>query len=459
MTDVTLVNAVFPSDVRIPPHGLLSLASSLNHTGFIVEVRDFQLCTIESPSDPIEFARFLEPCGQVLGISCMSYVVPLVLAGLELFKARNPNVHVVLGGIGVSGVAESLLEYSRDIDAIVIGEGENTIVDLTDAVRGQRSFHHVNGLAFRDEGTIVTTLPRDRLEGLESLRRPDYRAVDLSRYRAVDVQFQRGCPFPCHFCDIAPFWDRRVTSKSLATFVDDIEVLSREFGVQDVFIIDDTFVLSRDRVFGFCEELVRRQLNVEWACYARVDLLDADMTRLMAQCGCRKIFFGIESGSDRVLKGIGKEIAKAQVVQVVKDTLKEIPYVTTSFVWGFPDETMAELIDTVDLLVYLAAVGACPQFNLVVPYSYSTLFQKYKEDITFTPAYSSQLLFYGDNPPEWVLKMVKERSDLFSVFYQLPTRDFEAKWQFLREAGIDTHLWQEEYVFGSERVLPSRDGA
>jgi anaerobic magnesium-protoporphyrin IX monomethyl ester cyclase len=148
----------------------------------------------------------------------------------------------------------------------------------------------------------------------------------------------------------------------------------------------------------------------------------------------------------------------AEVISVVKETIGAIPFVTTSFVWGFPGETYDDFRETVDLLLYLAAHGASPQFNLLVPYSYSTLFGRYRDQLLFQPQYSSQLRFYSDGEEPWCTSMVASRPDLFSVFYRLPTGDFEQKWAYLLEHGIDTLDWQREYFASAAETLSPVSG-
>jgi anaerobic magnesium-protoporphyrin IX monomethyl ester cyclase len=445
---ITLVNAVLPSSVNVPPQGILYLTAALEAAGFTVEIRDYQLCRDPEPWTPEALARFVRGSAPIVGFSCMSYILPLICRASALIKAERPDVRIVLGGIGPAGAGAPLLDYCPDIDATVIGEGERTIVDLVERWIGPRpetaAAAGVNGLHLRTGGKVITTLARERVRSMTHLDPPAYRRVDFSQYRLVDSQFARGCPFECSFCDIAPYWNRRNVHRPMEHYLDELEWLVRDLGADDVFIIDDTFVLSRKMVTAFCEGILARGLDFEWGCYARVDLIDAELLDLMAEAGCRKVFFGIETGSDRVLQAVDKATTVDQCGRTVKLALERLSFVTTSFVWGFPDETLEELKDTAFFLLYLAALGASPQLNLALPYALSPLYKQYRDRIVFDPDKSSQLQFFeGDR--SWLCDMIAERPDLFSVFYHFPTPDLQRKWDYLDRIGLSPHDLQRAY--------------
>ncbi len=445
MTDITLVNTVFPSEVKVPPQGILYLTAALEDAGFEVDIRDYQLCGYDDPWEPAALARFVKRSAPVLGFSCMSYALPLVIQAARLIKQRYPSKVIVLGGIGPSGAGEALLSYCPEIDLIVTGEGERTIVDLMRCIRRQGDVKSVAGLICRDGRTPLTTAARPRIASMTEITPPAYQRIDLSRYRLVDSQFGRGCPFKCSFCDIAPYWGRLNTHRPIEHYVDEIERLVRTHGAQDIFIVDDTFVLSRKAIVQFCDHIVRRKLRFEWGCYARVDLMDEDLIERMAAAGCRKVFYGVESGSNGILGDIVKETDVETITDVVTRSLRHFPFVTASFVWGFPTETFDDLQQTIWLLLYLTSVGASPQLNLVLPYSYSTLYHQNRDKIVFEPRYSSQLQFYENKNKIWLHEMIASRSDLFSAFYQLPTLAFEEKWAYLEQVGLSPHELQRAY--------------
>lgn len=444
MPDITLVNAVLPSEVKVPPQGLLYLTAALEEAGFEVEIRDYQLSPDPEPWTPAAMARFVRGAAPIIGFSCMSYILPLICRAAEAIKAERPDVRLVLGGIGPTGAGAPLLDYCPEIDAIVIGEGERTVVELVERWTGGALIEDVAGLHVRLGDRVVTTPERPRIPTMTELAPPAYHRVDFSNYRLVDSQFARGCPFQCTFCDIAPYWNRLNTHRPMAHYLDELEHLVTHHGARDVFVIDDTFVLSRKTVLQFCDGIEERGLDFEWGCYARVDLIDRELMARMAAAGCRKVFFGIETGSDKVLDAIIKQTSVAQCGETVAAALEHFPFVTASFVWGFPGETMTDLEDTAFFLLYLTTLGASPQLNLALPYALSPLYKQYRDRIAFDPTYSSQLQFFeGDRG--WIIDMVAARPDLFSVFYHFPTENLARKWDYLAEVGLSPHDLQRAY--------------
>ena len=444
MSDVTLVNAVLPCSVTATPLGILCLAASIEQAGYEVDVRDYQLCSSENAALPLTFAHFVNTDSPIIGIGCMSYALPLVIEAVEAIKDRNPDCHIVLGGIGPSGVAAELLKFSPAVDVVVLGEGEATIVELTGCLLSKKDLSAVAGIAYRENGQVRVNRQRPRILSLESLPRPAYSKVNVRDYRVVDVQFGRGCPFGCSFCDIAPYWSRKHTKRPVNAFVDELASLARQGDVHDVFFVDDTFVLSRQLVDEICDEITDRGIRIRWGCYARTDLVSEKLLAKMASAGCQKIFYGVESGSDAILDAINKGVSRRRTDTAIRASLDYIPFVTTSFVWGFPNESFEDLEETVAFLLYYTALGASPQFNLVLPYSYSELFRKYSNDLKFDPTFSSQLKFYRPYQ-EHFFEMIRANVKLFSAFYSLPTLDFDRKWHFLKEVGLDPHLLQDAY--------------
>ena len=445
MSDITLVNTVLPSDVKVPPQGILYLTAALEAEGFEVDIRDYQLCELDEPWEPATLARFVEGAAPVIGFSAMSYALPLIIAAARIVKSRAPQTTIVLGGIGPSGAGAPLLDYCESIDLIVDGEGERTIVELLHALRERRDLGAVPGIVYRSGRQAVATPSRPRIPSMVELVPPAYHRVDFSRSRLVDSQFGRGCPFRCTFCDIAPFWNRLNTHRPIEHYVDELERLVNVHGAKDVFIVDDTFVLARKSIMQFCSEIERRGIVFDWGCYARVDLMDEELIERMAAAGCRKVFYGVESGSDDVLGQIVKDTTVDMIVDTVTRSLRHFSFVTTSFVWGFPGESLDDLRQTVAFLLYLTSLGGSPQLNLVLPYAYSTLYKQYREQIRFAPEYSSQLQFYEGRDRGWLYEMIAARPDLFSAFYQLPTQAFEEKWAYLDELGLSPHELQYAY--------------
>ena len=177
----------------------------------------------------------------------------------------------------------------------------------------------------------------------------------------------RGCPYPCTFCSVAPVWNLESHSRSPRNIVAEMEFLNRQAGI-DLFLFQDEFFVSGKRqVMEFCAELRRRNLNVQWKAFGRVNLVDEEMMRAMAENGCLELRFGIESGSDRILEQIKKGFTAAETVEVVSQAVGIFHRVDAFFVWGFPFETMEDFHQSLFQMVAFRMLGADPAQPALAP--------------------------------------------------------------------------------------------
>ena len=447
MVDITLVNAGpnLPRQengtlLKPAPLGVLSLAAWLRFKGLTSEILDYQLenGSLEDQLNPDCFTQFLETRvkSETIGISVMGGMLPIVLLALENFKKAHPNHRIILGGSGPSAVAKDILEKFLSVDYVVCGEGEETLEELLTRKVDLKS---IPGLVFRHENEIIRTPRRCRIQNLDTLPIPAYDMIDLSRYAVVNVSTSRGCPYHCAFCESPAFWHGGTTERSIDSVIQEIKLLNTRYGKQQINICDDTFVANRQRVIEFCDKIKSEKLTARWECFARIDLMDDELMNYMSDAGCTAIFFGVESGSDKILKHINKHIDVNMARKVVTRALTIFPYVYTSFVWGFPFETMEDFFDTVLLMTEFALLGARVQRPHLSLRPQSPIFPKYRNQI----AYSSLLpMHFLEVPKEYlpqnVENLIKENPSIFTPFYYIQSPGFEEKrvfMQFLESLG------------------------
>lgn len=247
-------------------------------------------------------------------------------------KASFGDVLVFAGGPHFTYSAQDALEHVPGIDVIVMGEGEFTSYELIKAFERDRSvhaFHYIKGCAFRDEnGQIIVTPKRDVIMELDEMPMPAWHLYDMDKYhgtlsvegttRAVGIISSRGCPFRCVFCSNS--LNRKVRYRNPKLFVDEIEFLKERYGFPGVNIQDDSFTANPKHVFGICEEILRRGLKIQWYSSLRVDNVTHDLLLLMKEAGCVALGYGIETGSERLLKLIKKGITTDQIRNAVRIT-------------------------------------------------------------------------------------------------------------------------------------------
>jgi radical SAM superfamily enzyme YgiQ (UPF0313 family) len=348
MADITLVNLnmlfmrygeEIERELHVPL-GCLYLTRALEDAGFEVDFRDYQTCATDDPFDIAAFLEFLKEPAPVIGLSCMANLLPFTILAMQALKKRYPGRTLVLGGVGSKSVEEKVLARFPWIDIICRGEGERTGPELLRALKSGGPFDNalrqalrqaqgrersrtaqgrpegnrmggdlggVAGISYRDgAGKIRHNADRARIRDLDSIPFPAFDRVELKKYAGYGLMTSRGCPYPCTFCSVAPVWNLESYSRSPQNIVAEMKLLHERAGA-DLFLFQDEFFVSGKRqVMAFCDELSRTGLKLEWKAFGRVNLVDEEMMRAMAACGCLELRFGIESGSDRVLRIIRK---------------------------------------------------------------------------------------------------------------------------------------------------------
>jgi radical SAM superfamily enzyme YgiQ (UPF0313 family) len=440
MTDITLVNFVtgLGSGPTVPL-GPLYIASVLEQSGCAVDFRDYQLASNKKPLSINTMAGFLHGAKQTVGISCQFNTLPFVLACLERVRRDDPAKTIILGGPGPTSVAENVLRHFPSVDAVVKGEGEQTILDIASGAPDR----DIRGIVYRrPDGDVASNPPRERIRDLDTLPFPAYHLAEVSDYSHAGVITARGCPYRCSFCEVAPLWGNKTRERSVANVISEIKLLHDRYGIETIHLNDDTFVLSRTRVEEFCRGIVAEGLDVAWWCLGRIDLVDEGLLSKMAHAGCVGVQYGIESGSENVLKRIGKKWDVSRIVDVVKMSLGVIENVTCTFVWGFPFESMGDFYETVHLMGVLAALGSPIKLLALSPSYLSPLYRDYSHTLRFSEDLVSNLSWgvLGDAAPmrdrKKILGMIRRYPDVFPGFYYFDSPDIEAKHRILSAAGL-----------------------
>jgi radical SAM superfamily enzyme YgiQ (UPF0313 family) len=336
-----------------PPLGILYIAGYLKRAGFAVEVFDM---TFASLADfEAQLARTRPP---VVGIYTNLMTKFNVLRMIGLCKAAGATV--VLGGPEPASYAEDYL--ARGADVIVIGEGEAALEELLPrlAGAGPHALDGVAGIVFRrDDGTIMRMPPRPQLPDLDALPDPDREAIDVDRYvdtwrthhgvGSVSLICARGCPYHCNWCSHAVYGNthRRRSPERVA---DEVAFLLERYKPDQLWYADDVFTIRHSWFFAYADALKRRGLRVPFECISRADRLNDEIVARLAEMGCRRLWIGSESGSQRVLDAMERGV-RVEQVQAMTHALKRHGIETGMFIMlGYEGEEVSDLEATVDHL-------------------------------------------------------------------------------------------------------------
>lgn len=364
MTKVLLVYPYFRpqrdrSVFRFPPLGISYLASSLLEAGHEVQLLD---CTFMKKQDALQ--RALEAKAEVVGIYCM---VTMLEDCLWLARNLRPVCELlVAGGPLPTCDPQAFLD---DFDLVVRGEGERTIVELLQAYENGGDYRSIQGLSLRkksitsgkEQEETISTADRAFTRDLDSLPFParhllpnqDYIQFGRQKYgyAITTVMSTRGCPYECEFCSNVIFGGS-YRERSAANVVDEIEQ-ALATGYDRISFADDVFTLHRKRVIEICEEIQERKLHFYWECLSRVDSIDEATYKVMYQAGCRRVYFGIESGDDAILKLMKKKITTAEASHAVEAAHKAGMQVGAFFILFYPGETNRTVLRTLHFTTLL----------------------------------------------------------------------------------------------------------
>ena len=440
MADITLVNLnmlfmrygeEIERELHVPL-GPLYLTRALEDAGFEVDFRDYQAAPCDDPFDLENFLSFLADPAPVIGFSCMANLLPFTIHAMRAVKQRWPDRTLVLGGVGSKAVEDPILERFPWVGIIARGEGERTGPELLRTLRDGGDLRSVAGISWRANGTVHHNRRRERIKDLDAIPFPAFHKVDLSAYAGYGMMTSRGCPYPCTFCSVAPVWNLESYSRSPENIVAEMVHLHREAGV-DLFLFQDEFFVSGKRqVMAFCRELARTGLKLEWKAFGRVNLVDTEMMRAMADGGCLELRFGIESGSDRVLRRIRKGFTAAEALDVVPKAVDIFPRVDTFYVWGFPFETLEDFNQSLFQMVSFRMMGARILPSLLSLLPQTELYKEWapKVDLEFCPHLFPEFVFTGHEvcrggdveiPERYgeYFALVLANPDIFSGFFHI----------------------------------------
>ncbi len=353
-----------------PPLGLAYIAAVLLAHGYDVTAEDCNLTDF----NPARLRRRLEDwMPHIVGISASTETYPNALAIASIAKEANPTTTVVVGGPHTS-VTHRQAAAERDIDVVVRGEAEHTMLALADCLAsGADSLAAIEGITYVADGIVTATGDRPAISDPDVLPLPARDLFPLPMYeQASSVLMSRGgCPCDCVFCAVNNIWKGRRRFRSADNVVKEVELLVERYGCDQISFADDTFTLSRRHATNLCDRLLQvgaGRLLCEWRCTTRVDMVDHVLLETMRRAGCRSIAFGVESGSPRILDALGKGITREQVLHAVATSLDLGMEVLCSFMFPHPDDTEDTIRQQTEFMNTLANMGATVSLALTTPF-------------------------------------------------------------------------------------------
>jgi anaerobic magnesium-protoporphyrin IX monomethyl ester cyclase len=410
---------------RLPPIGLMYVAAALEKAGFTVQMLDNYLA--KKPIEEVkQLITTLNP--MMVGMTCGSATYARCIETAKIIKEANPDCTVVVGGWHASYLPDTLLSHP-EIDYAVMGEGERAITQLATALASgnQTDSEAIAGVVSRGPNGIVSNPPKF-IENMDEIPYPARHLLPLEQYdrtiefldaKPADVMsISRGCVFNCGFCETRKLWGNICRGFSPERVIGEIEDLMTKYGTKGIYFINDNFTLNKERTKQLCNLMIEKKLNLEWVCDTRVDLIDEELLSLMSKAGCKVIWFGVESGSEKVLKSIGRNTKPEQVQTAFKLCKKHGIKTACSFMIGLPNEILADMEVSLKFAKKLNP-DFC-MFNIFIAYPDSRLYNEMLQSGKYTQLDDYLISVKTDEYDFDSLKVVQWR--FFKRFHMTPSQ-------------------------------------
>jgi radical SAM superfamily enzyme YgiQ (UPF0313 family) len=318
---------------------------------------------------------------EIIGITCCSSTSKSAQAVANIAKSLNKDCTVIIGGPHPSLIRKEALA-DTNIDIVIKGEGEDTIVDLLNKIGNNETIENVKGIIYRANNEIKENPDREPIQNLDKLAFPAKWAeeilIDYEKYPASvcnAILTSRGCIGNCLFCGSHAVFSRKTRFRSPEDIVEEIQFLQKK-GVTIFEILDDTFGINGDILRKLCRLLTEKCQGIKWKCETRVDLITEENLALMKKAGCTEIEIGIESGNNEVLKQIRKNITIEQAMATAKIIKKKGIVVCANFLIGLPMDTIQTINDTYKAM---QKIDGKINFSIFTPYPGSEGFEYCKK--------------------------------------------------------------------------------
>ncbi len=409
--------------------GLACLAGVARHLGAEVRVID---ASAENLSLDEAFHDIVALAPDIVGIT--STTSGVIAAGelCQRIKDYDSGIVTILGGCHVTALPkETLLDFSA-IDVAVLGEGELTFAELLNGLlAGDGIRDDLEGTAIISNGGVRINNRRPTIPDMDALPLPAWSLIRgfprrfkpspsrVRRFPSASLVLTRGCPNKCVFCDRSVFGNKcRSYSPSYAIRM--LQDLRKNYGVKEVLIEDDTFVLVRKWVREFCLRLIETKIDITWSCLGRADQVTPDLLKLMRKAGCWHISFGIESGDPEILWAMGKNLSLDEIERAVRWSHEAGLQTKGFFMIGFPGESQRSLAATRELAKRLPLDDI--SVMQLTPFPGSELFRMADKEGTFERNWQKMNTLNTVFVPTGFSKadLERERSRVLREFYFRP---------------------------------------
>jgi len=469
---ILIINPVIREEdkARLIPHGLGILANMIRRdmsvTPYLYDINALR------PTERQIHSVIDDYHADVVMIGGIIPIYKKVIELSDYIKTTYPETTIIAGGSVASSIPEILLENSK-VDVVCTGEGEKTIINFLRDIKKK----NINGIAYKDNKVIINQ-PESLIQDLDTESMlPAYDLIEMETYlnnqaiglgREIDFISSRGCPFRCSFC-FQPF-GKTPRLHSAKFVINAMKMLIKDYDIDFVTFLDDEFLINKQRVKEFCNEVKKLDKNILWSCNGRANILanDEDLMKTMRNSNCISIAYGFESGSQKMLDSMGKKQTIEQMEKVTKlNRIHGMP-IPVSFIIGMPGETSETLQETMnfclrnniplDSLMFATPYPGTPIYDFAVRTGRITDKVKFIESLRDARDFTVNLTdeFTDEEIINLRTKMMKETRDNYENYISMDEIKEKTKTLFgklYENSNLDEKDWEHRFKHGGISIF------
>lgn len=430
-----------------------TIIKSLNH-----EVKYLDLAVLAyTDKELLNFIYSFKP--DLIGMSSTSPYAKKSFSITKMIKNEFKDVPIIFGGTHITIFPEQSMAENASIDIGVIGEGEETIKELLSHFEGKKPLGEIQGIIYRKDDKLIRTPERKIIENLDSLPFIDRDIYDNKHYVPLPNQYKklplmnmvtsRGCPYKCAFCFEAGKFGQKHRRQSPRRVVDEITYMVDKFGIKEISFWDDNFLMPRNWIIEFCNLLKERKIDILWSCVTRVNETSPQLLKLIRLAGCYNIFFGLESGVQKLLDNLNKRTTVEQNRNAVKWSNEAGLEVRGSFMLAIPGETPELGLETIKFILSLDLHSL--QISYTTPYWGTALYDLCKKSgrlIEDSDDYNVFNVVYVPEGYESAEQIYKLQKMAYRKFYFRPSYVFKQIRKIRSISDLKRYLDGFKFVLG-----------
>ncbi len=331
------------------PLGVGILGTILEQNGYNVKIYD-------GNAEDLDLIEYLNQNNDfipdIIGFSIITPNYPVAKINIQQLKNKYKDIKIIAGGVHSTLFPETLLKDG--VDVVVKGEGEQVIVELVQCIIANKSLDNIEGIAYINNSQLIVKESHRKKVNLKDVPIVNRNLFNLKKYTHHSMIASRGCPYKCNFCCnySGTILQKGTSVKKYQDIIYEMKYLEDTFNAKNIFFADDIFLIRKKDILDFCREYNEADLTVEWVGQMRADTIDEEIAEAMYNAGCKRIYFGVESGSDNILKTSRKNITKKQLLDGVNCAKNAGIRVKTGWIYGLPG-TLKEQYESIDFMLQM----------------------------------------------------------------------------------------------------------